>query len=61
MSDIITSKKELARRLGRNPRYVQDMTRGGFQMPCREDEAVAFLRRNPHPAKFRNLKARHGQ
>lgn len=54
MSEIISSKKELAARLGRNPRFVGDMCRGGFRLPCRVDEAVGYLRQNPHPARNRN-------
>lgn len=59
MSEIITSKKELAARLGRNPRYVRDMERGGFQLPCRLDIAVKFLRENPHPTRNRSLRDCH--
>ena len=53
MSEIISSKKELAAQLGRNPRFVRDMERGGFQLPCRLDTAVKFLRENPHPTRNR--------
>ena len=53
MTALITSKKELAARLGRNPRYVRDMERGGFRLPCRTDEAVQFLRDHPHPTRNR--------
>lgn len=53
MSDLITSKKELAARLGRNPRFVRDMERGGFRLPCRLAEAQNYLQRNPHPTRNR--------
>jgi len=58
MSGIITTKKELAAALGRNPRFVRDMERGGFQLPCREETAIRFLRENPHPTRFRNTQRR---
>jgi hypothetical protein len=58
MSEIITSKKEMARRLDRSPRYVRDMIRGGFELPCYEYEAIRFLRSNPHPTRFRTMKAK---
>jgi hypothetical protein len=54
MSDkIFTSRKDLARELNRNPRFVRDMTRGGFKMPARLGDAVRFLRQRPHPTVFR--------
>jgi len=58
MSDIITSKKELAARLGRNPRYVRDMERGGFRLPCRIEDAVKHLRNHPHPTRNRHSSRR---
>lgn len=58
---LITSKKELAAALGRNPRYVRDMERGGFQLPCRLETAVRFLRENPHPTRNRARRACHSQ
>lgn len=58
MSEIITSRKELAARLNRNPRYVRDMTRGGFRFPCREADAMRFLQRHPHPTRFREKTVR---
>jgi hypothetical protein len=52
--EIITKNKELARRLGTNPRFVSDMQRGGFRMPCRLSQAEHFLQRHPHPTRFRS-------
>jgi hypothetical protein len=57
-NDIITSKKEMAARLGRNPRFVRDMERGGFRLPCRMETAVKFLRENPRPTRNRQCRRR---
>ena len=56
--EIILQNKELAGRLGTNERFVRDMVRGGFKLPCRVNDAVEFLRNNPHPTRFRHMKAR---
>ena len=53
MSSFITSKKELAGELKRSPRYVGDMCRSGFRLPCRVEDAVEFLHRHPHPSRNR--------
>lgn len=53
MSELISTKKELAAKLGRNPRYVRDMERGGFRLPCSIDEAKSFIRNHPHPTRNR--------
>jgi len=58
MSDIITTKKELAARLHRNPRYVSDMILGGFRLPCREQQAIEYLQKNPHPTRNRERRKR---
>lgn len=59
MSDeIILQNKQLAGRLGTNERFVRDMVRGGFRLPCRLDDAVNFLRENPHPTRFRHMRRR---
>lgn len=51
---ILTTNKEVAEALGgKNPRYVTDMRRGGFQLPCTPREALNFLRRHPRPTHFR--------
>ena len=55
---LILQNKELAGTLGTNERFVRDMVRGGFRLPCRVTDAVEFLRRNPHPTRFRHMKAR---
>jgi hypothetical protein len=52
-SSFITSKKELASELKRSPRYVGDMCRSGFRLPCRVEDAVEFLHRHPCPSRAR--------
>ncbi len=52
------TKKELANDLGRNPRYVRDMERGGFRLPARCTEAVNWLRQHPHPTRNRICRPR---
>lgn len=56
--EIILQNKELAGRLGTNERFIRDMVRGGFRLPCRITDAIEFLRENPHPTRFRHMKAR---
>ncbi len=56
--EIIHHNKVLADKLGTNPRYVTDMKSGGFQLPCTIREAVDFIRKHPHPTRFRHMKAR---
>ena len=56
--EIIHNNKVLAQKLGANPRFVADMIRGVFKLPCQIREAVKFLRKHPHPTQFRHLKAR---
>lgn len=56
--EIIHHNKVLAQKLGTNPRFVTDMIRGGFRLPCQVHEAVTFLRNHPHPTQFRHMKAR---
>ena len=56
MSEYIASKKELAAKLGRHPRFVGDMERGGFRLPSKLETAVKFLRENPHPTRYRQNK-----
>ena len=56
--EIIHHNKMLAQKLGANPRFVADMCRGGFRLPCQIREAINFLRNHPHPTQFRHLKAR---
>ena len=54
MEPILSTNKDVASVLGRSPRYVQDMRRGGFRLPCRPSEAVNFIRCNPRPTHFRS-------
>lgn len=56
MSELYTTKKDLARVLKRSPRYVRDMERSGFRMPCFLEEAVLWIRNNPFPSRVRSLK-----
>jgi hypothetical protein len=56
--EIIHHNKVLAQKLGTNRRFVTDMIRGGFKLPCQIKDAVSFLQRKPHPTRFRHLKAR---
>ena len=53
MSDIITSKKELAAKLGRHRTYATYMTQKGFKLPCRIDDAIKFLHEHPYPTRMR--------
>lgn len=50
MSELFTTKKDLARALKRSPRYVRYMELLGFKLPCTLAEAVAFIRQNPSPS-----------
>lgn len=59
MTEYICSCKELAARLGRTPRYVTDLKRGGLKLPCRLEQAVRFIHRNPHPTRFRKKHVGH--
>lgn len=55
---ILTTNKDVASVLGRSPRFVQDMKRGGFRMPATANECKQFLRRHPRPTQFRRAGCR---
>ena len=58
MEPILSTNKAVAASLGRSERYVTDMRRGGFRLPCRPSEALNFLRRHPTPTALRSSPSR---
>lgn len=54
MSELITTKKQLANFLNRSRDYARDCERGGLRLPCREETVLNFLRENPRPTRFRH-------
>jgi hypothetical protein len=59
MSELITTKKQLANFLNRSRDYARDCERGGLRLPCREETVLNFLRENPRPTRFRRAARRH--
>ena len=53
MEPILSTNKDVAAAIRRSARYVTDMKRGGFRLPCRPSEALNFIRKHPHPTHFR--------
>ena len=53
MSELFSTKKELAQRLKRSTRFVRFMELGGLCLPCTLEEAVSFIRKHRTPSKFR--------
>jgi hypothetical protein len=49
----LITRKDVAAMLGRTPRFVGDMARGGFRLPCTPASVIAWLRKHPAPTRFR--------
>jgi len=50
---LLHTVKEMAAALGRSDKFVTDMKQGGFKLPATLTEAVAFIRANGPPTRFR--------
>ena len=53
MKKIFLTRKEIAAWIQRNPRFVSDMMKGGLSIPASENEVIEFLKKFPHPTRFR--------